>query len=44
MNNLDFDKIQVSQLDANEILRKRGMQVVDLDPFGSSIPYLDAVF
>lgn len=46
INNVS-DRLQVFQLDANELLsglKRKGMHpdIVDIDPFGSPAPYLDA--
>jgi len=42
LNGLDSDKYRITLQDANILLRTNQFDIVDLDPYGSVVPFLDA--
>ena len=46
MNGLDKDKFKITLKDANVLMRESikegGLDIIDLDPYGSVVPFLDA--
>ena len=46
LNSLDSEKYKITLQDANVLLRSQkalgGFDIIDLDPYGSVVPFLDA--
>lgn len=46
LNEVDMSKVTITNVDANSILNnhENNFHVVDIDPYGTSVPFLDAFF
>jgi tRNA (guanine26-N2/guanine27-N2)-dimethyltransferase len=42
LNEISSEQVSVSQGDANQIMRANSFDIIDLDPYGTAAPFLDA--